>query len=73
MYIIGGSTAGSDYVTVYFSQEKNKNLGGMFIIINGTFMLAGILIGSFGAACYVRPEYASLSTFISGNLLSSLL
>jgi uncharacterized membrane-anchored protein YitT (DUF2179 family) len=49
MFIIGGSTAGSDYLTIYWSQEKNKNVGTMFIIITSVSMIIGIFLGSYVA------------------------
>lgn len=47
MFIIGASTAGSDYLTIYWSQEKNKNVGTIFIIITSISMIIGIFLGSY--------------------------
>jgi uncharacterized membrane-anchored protein YitT (DUF2179 family) len=74
VYIIGGSTGGSDFVTIYFSQEKNKNVGLMFIIINAICMSIGITIGSYGAGILTDPKYFSgWEFFFSANLFISLL
>ncbi|GHU47975.1 hypothetical protein FACS1894218_3650 [Bacilli bacterium] len=53
MFILGGSTAGSDYLTIYWSQEKNKNIGGIFIIITSVSMILGISMGTYGAGALV--------------------
>jgi uncharacterized membrane-anchored protein YitT (DUF2179 family) len=59
IYILGGSTGGSDFITIYLSQEKNKKVGLMFIIVNAICMLIGITIGSYGAGCLVDSQYFS--------------
>jgi uncharacterized membrane-anchored protein YitT (DUF2179 family) len=56
---LGGSTGGSDFVTIYLSQEKNKNVGFMFIIVNAICMLVGITIGSYSAGILINSTYFS--------------
>lgn len=74
VYILGGSTGGSDFVTIYLSQEKNKNVGLMFIIINLICMLIGITIGSYGAGMLINSKYFSgWEFFFSANLFVSML
>ncbi|GHU31947.1 hypothetical protein FACS1894166_04330 [Bacilli bacterium] len=59
MFIIGGSTAGSDYLTIFWSQEKNKNVGSIFIIITSVSMLMGIAMGTYGAGALIdSSKYA---------------
>lgn len=50
VFILGGSTAGSDYISVYMSQTKNKEVGSFFIIFNASAMFVGILLGSYVSA-----------------------
>jgi uncharacterized membrane-anchored protein YitT (DUF2179 family) len=57
VFILGGSTAGSDYITVYLSEKKNKSIGAMFMILNLSFLLMGVSIGTFASASYIRYEY----------------
>lgn len=47
MYMISGSTAGGDIITIYYSQEKHKNLGMIMIIYNSIMMILGVLFGSY--------------------------
>ncbi len=47
MYMISGSTAGGDIITIYFSQEKHKNLGVIMIFYNSVMMILGVLFGSY--------------------------
>ncbi len=47
MYMISGSTAGGDIITIYFSQEKHKNLGVIMILYNSVMMIMGVLFGSY--------------------------
>ncbi|MDE7434086.1 MAG: hypothetical protein K2M43_03150 [Mycoplasmoidaceae bacterium] len=47
MYMISGSTAGGDIITIYYSQTKHKNLGLIMIAYNMTMMLLGIIFGSY--------------------------
>jgi uncharacterized membrane-anchored protein YitT (DUF2179 family) len=73
MFIIGGSTAGSDYLTIFWSQEKNKNVGSIFIIITSVSMLMGITMGTYGAGALIdSSKYAGWQYFFSANLFTSL-
>jgi len=72
IFIIGGSTAGSDYITIYVSEAKNKSTGSIFTILNASFMFCGIVLGTFASTIVARPEYASYQIFFSGNMLASL-
>lgn len=87
MYMISGSTAGGDIITIYFSQEKNKNLGIIMIAYNSIMMLLGVTFGSYLSSVIfgsgpdwnnvIRHDtipgnpYAGWQYFISGNLISS--
>ena len=43
-YMVGGSTGGSDVLSMYFSLKKQSSLGKMTTIINGTIILLGLII-----------------------------
>lgn len=74
VYILGGSTGGSDFITIYLSQEKNKNVGLMFIIVNAICMIIGITIGSYGAGVLIDSiHFSGAEFFFSANLFVSLL
>jgi uncharacterized membrane-anchored protein YitT (DUF2179 family) len=53
LFVIGGSTAGSDFITVYYSVKKHKDLGLMYGIINALFMISGYLIGSYMSGAFI--------------------
>ncbi|MDR0986046.1 MAG: DUF2179 domain-containing protein [Mycoplasmataceae bacterium] len=73
MFSIGGSTAGSDYLTIYWSQEKNKNVGGVFAIISSVSMFLGICMGTYGAGGIIdSSKYLGWQYFFSANLFASL-
>lgn len=74
LFITGSSTAGSDFVSVYISQEKNKPVEKILLIINVSGLLAGITLGSYASAAIINPAYYSdWQYFFSGNLLCSFI
>jgi uncharacterized membrane-anchored protein YitT (DUF2179 family) len=72
LYIIGGSSAGSDFYTVYMSRSKGKPVGKIYMLINGSFMMLGVFMGSFISPIIVDfKHYFSLNTLLSANLVAS--
>lgn len=75
LFVIGGSTAGSDFITVYYSVKKHKDLGLMYGIINALFMISGYLIGSYMSGAFIWNDishnHSELldSTLKNGNQL----
>jgi uncharacterized membrane-anchored protein YitT (DUF2179 family) len=55
IYIVGGCTAGLDFVSIYFATKKDKNLGAMLTIFNGGAMVIGSIIGSYAAGGIICP------------------
>jgi uncharacterized membrane-anchored protein YitT (DUF2179 family) len=47
LFIIGGSTAGSDFITVYYSVKTHSDVGRVYMIINASFMTVGYILGSY--------------------------
>lgn len=47
LYIVGGCSAGMDFVSIYYSSIKHKNLGGILIMINGGCLILGTIIGTY--------------------------
>ncbi len=73
LYILGGCSAGTDITSIYYSQEKNKSLGSMIIIICVISMVIGIFLGSYVSGIMVNPEvYSGWQYFFSGTLVASL-
>lgn len=74
LYITGSSSAGSDFISIFYSQEKNKPLGKIMITIALSCMLMGIFLGSYVSSMMVDPtKYSGWQYFLSGNLIASLL
>jgi uncharacterized membrane-anchored protein YitT (DUF2179 family) len=73
LYIIGGCSAGGDFVSIYFSSIKHKPLGGLMIIINSSLMITGSIIGSYISAGLVDPQGFSFPFLLSANLIASFL
>ena len=46
VYALGGSTGGSDIVSIYYLKIKLKSLGEILIIINFFCVIMGSFIGS---------------------------
>jgi uncharacterized membrane-anchored protein YitT (DUF2179 family) len=47
IYVIGGCTAGSDFIVISNQQKSGKNVGQIFSIVNGIFLFFGIFIGTY--------------------------
>ncbi|MDR3249538.1 MAG: hypothetical protein LBS95_00450 [Mycoplasmataceae bacterium] len=87
LFIIGGSSAGSDFITIWYSVKKHKNIGKIYAIINTAFLLTGVVLGSFVSgilawndiaekndmSAFASNPMTSLSYLFSANLLCSLL
>jgi uncharacterized membrane-anchored protein YitT (DUF2179 family) len=63
IFIVGGSTAGSDFVVIYLSQKKNKDVGSLFIILNLMNMSIGILLGSYTTSVLYGAYYGHVGMF----------
>jgi uncharacterized membrane-anchored protein YitT (DUF2179 family) len=55
IYIVGGCTAGLDFVSIYYATRKDKNLGFILTIFNGASMLLGSILGSYISGGIVCP------------------
>jgi uncharacterized membrane-anchored protein YitT (DUF2179 family) len=73
LYIIGGCSAGSDFVSIYYSSVKHKPLGGLMIIVNSSLMIIGSVIGSYVSAGIVNSQGFNFAFFLSANLVASFL
>ncbi len=47
IFSLSASTAGSDIISIYFSQKKNKPIGFFIIVFNSLMMFLGVLVGSY--------------------------
>jgi uncharacterized membrane-anchored protein YitT (DUF2179 family) len=73
LYIVGGCSAGGDFVSIYYSSIKHKPLGGLMIIVNSSLMVVGSTIGSYISTGLIDPQGFSFPFFLSANLVASFL
>lgn len=84
IYILGGSSGGTDVVATYISKVKVKSIGGILTYFNLASLVIGVAIGSFtpvmmlGGLTPATPGapiswMSYLGLFFSPNLLASLL
>jgi uncharacterized membrane-anchored protein YitT (DUF2179 family) len=57
LYIVGSSTGGSDFITIYFSSKKSRPLGGVMVVANTTLLLMGFVLGNYVSGGLVCPTY----------------
>jgi len=86
LFIMGGSSAGSDFITVLYSVKKHKDIGKIYTIINASFLIIGCILGNYVSGIVAwndikkqfDPPYISgnpfapITYFFSSNLLMSL-
>lgn len=72
-YIVGGSTGGSDFISIYFSTFKHKDLGKMLIIMNAFCLITGSILGSYLPAGIANHRCFGPEFFFSPNLIFSFL
>lgn len=73
LYIVGGCTSGSDFVSTYLAIKKKKDIGIVFLIINILCVTLGVVLGCFIPAVLVNKDCASVEFFLSSNYISTLL
>ncbi len=84
IYILGGSSGGTDVVATYISKVKVKSIGGILTYFNIASLVIGVAVGSFTpvlmlggltpAEGFTSINWMSyLGLFFSPNLLASLL
>jgi len=85
LFILGGSSAGSDFITVYFSVKKHKDVGRIYTFINATFLILGAILGSYITGILAWNDikancpnissnpFTGIQYLISANLIASLL
>lgn len=72
LFIVGGSTAGTDIVSVYLAAEKKKNIGTFFLALNIIMITLASAIGTFTPACLACPECRSVEFFFNSNWVGTL-
>lgn len=76
LYILGGSTGGTDIPAYYTQKKKNKSIGLILTYFNLASLLIGIILGSFITFLMNHPDATveeKLQAFFSPNLITSIL
>jgi uncharacterized membrane-anchored protein YitT (DUF2179 family) len=73
LYIIGGCSAGGDFISIYYSSIRHKPLGGLMIVVNSSLQFIGAIVGSYISAGLVDPQGFSFAFLLSANLVASFL
>lgn len=72
VYALGGSTGGSDIVSIYYLKIKLKSLGKILIIINFFCVIIGSFIGSYLSIGLLEKNW-NYQNFFSPNLVCSII
>ena len=74
LYIIGGSSAGSEMIALYLSEEKNKSITYSLRIFQIVALFIGTMFGAYlsGVVIYA-PYYAGWQYIFSANLVASFI
>ena len=74
LYIIGGSSAGSEMVALYLSEEKNKDVTYSLKISQSVNLFLGALLGSYASGIIVNSQYYSGWQYvINANMIGSFI
>lgn len=74
LFIVGGSTAGTDIVSVYIAGAKKKDVGNIFFALNFIMITLASTLGTFTPACLACPnECTNVCFFFNANWLGTLI
>lgn len=74
LYIIGGSSAGSEIVALYLSEEKNKSVTYSLKLFQIISLFFGTLFGAYLSGVFIyAPYYAGWQYILSANLVASFI
>lgn len=74
LYIIGGSSAGTEMVALYISEEKNKDVTYSLKISQSVNMFIGAILGSYISGVIINSQYYSGWQYvINANMIGSFI
>ncbi|MCQ3908224.1 MAG: DUF2179 domain-containing protein [Mycoplasmoidaceae bacterium] len=71
--MVGGSTAGTDIISVYLAAEKKMNVGTFFLALNLVMITLASAIGTFTPACLACSQCRSVEFFFNSNWVGTLI
>lgn len=73
VYIIGGSSGGTDVASFWYSKKYGKPIGSILTYFNVITLILGIILGSFIPAGMVNSKFWDAQLFFSPNMIASVL
>lgn len=67
LYLMGGSSGGSDFFSEWFSRKKFKPVGSIMLYISTTLLIVGVLIGSYIPGSFVLKQLAGMNAIITNG------
>ncbi len=59
VFILGGSTGGSDFISQYVATKKHRSISSIMIYVNLITLAAGVLLGSYVPGSMILERFAS--------------
>ena len=57
IYILGGSSMGTESLAMYISEKKNKEVGSMLKVIQASCLVCGVILGSYVSGIVAGSHY----------------
>ncbi|WP_051675845.1 YitT family protein [Ureaplasma canigenitalium] len=73
VYIVGGSSGGTDVASFYYSKKYGKPIGSILTYFNVATLILGIILGSFIPAGLSDHKFFDAQLFFSPNFVASIL
>ncbi|MBQ6954724.1 MAG: YitT family protein [Mycoplasma sp.] len=74
LYIIGGSSAGTELISLYLSEEKNRDISTFLKIFQSSCMFIGSVLGCYVSGIIINLRYYSgWQYFFNANLVASFI
>lgn len=73
LFIVGGSTAGTDIISVYLAGEKKKDVGTFFLTLNLCMITLASALGTFIPACLACEECRHVTFFFNANWVGTII
>ena len=72
LFIMGGSSGGTELTSLYLSEAKNKDLSIFLKTLQATTMFAGVFVGTYLSGIIINPEkYYGWQYLFNANFVGS--
>ena len=73
LFIVGGSTAGTDFISVYLAGKTKVKLSSFFFCLNLLCITIGSTLGCFVPSCIQNKDCACLEFFFNANYVATVI